>query len=226
MSPPEKQYFAHPSACVDEPCEIGEGTRIWHFCHVSAGARIGRGCVLGQNVYVAGGAVLGDAVRIQNNVSLYDGTVVEDEVFIGPSAVLTNVVNPRASIDRRSFLDVTRVRRGATIGANATLVCGVTIGRHAFVGAGAVVTRDVPDYALVTGVPARRAGWMSRHGHKLVAGAGGLLRCPESDLRYERCGDALRCLDLDEDAPLPAGGERLAGARHYRDFTGPPPSSG
>ena len=226
MSPPEKPYFAHPSACVDEPCEIGEGTRIWHFCHVSAGARIGKGCVLGQNVYVAGGAVLGDAVRIQNNVSLYDGTVVEDEVFIGPSAVLTNVVNPRASIDRRAFLDVTRIRRGATIGANATLVCGITVGRHAFVGAGAVVTRDVPDYALVTGVPARRTGWMSRHGHKLVAAGGGLLRCPESDLRYERRGDALRCLDLDEDAPLPASGKRLAGGRHYRDLAGSPPRSG
>ena len=199
-----RPYFAHESAYLDEPCSIGEGTRIWHFCHVAAGARVGRGCVLGQNVFVAGGVVIGDRVRIQNNVSIYDGTVIEDEVFLGPSAVLTNVLNPRAAVDRRGMVDATRIRRGATIGANATIVCGVTIGRHAFVGAGAVVTRDVPDYALVVGTPARRTGWMSRHGHRLVAAGGGLLRCPESGLRYERAGDVVRCLDLDEDAPLPA----------------------
>lgn len=215
MIPPGNAYFAHPSACIDEPCAIGEGTRIWHFCHVCAGARIGRSCVLGQNVFVAGGAVIGDGVRIQNNVSVYDGTLIEDDVFLGPSAVLTNVVNPRASIDRRAFLDATRIRRGATIGANATVVCGVTVGRHAFVGAGAVVTRDVPDYALVTGVPARRTGWMSRHGHKLVASRDGLLCCPESGYRYERRGDVVRCLDLDEDAPLPA--PRAPAARRYRE---------
>lgn len=215
MSEPAKPFFAHPSACIDEPCDIGEGTKVWHFCHISAGARIGRACVLGQNVFVAGTAAIGDGVRIQNNVSLYDGTLVEDDVFLGPSAVLTNVVNPRAPIDRRAFLDTTRIRRGATVGANATIVCGVTIGRHAFVGAGAVVTRDVPDYALVTGVPARRTGWMSRHGHKLVASRDGLLRCPESGYRYERRGDVVRCLDLDEDAPLAR--PRAAATRHYRD---------
>lgn len=214
---PGQPYFAHASACIDAPCEIGEGTRIWHFCHVSAGARIGRACVLGQNVFVAGNVVIGDGVRIQNNVSIYDGTVIEDDVFLGPSAVLTNVINPRASIDRRAFLDKTLIRRGATVGANATIVCGVTIGRHAFIGAGAVVTRDVPDYALVTGVPARRVGWMSRHGHRLVASADGLMRCPESGYRYERRGDVVRCLDLDEDAPLPA--PRAAATRHYRDAT-------
>ncbi|MGK4001893.1 acyltransferase [Sorangium sp. So ce1036] len=208
-------FFAHTSACIDEPCDIGEGTRIWHFCHVSAGARIGRACVLGQNVFVAGGAVIGDGVRIQNNVSIYDGTLIEDDVFLGPSAVLTNVINPRAAIDRRALLDTTRIRRGATVGANATVVCGVTIGRHAFIGAGAVVTRDVPDYALVTGVPARRVGWMSRHGHRLAASADGLMRCPESGHRYERRGDVVRCLDLDEDAPLPA--PRGAATRRYRD---------
>jgi UDP-2-acetamido-3-amino-2,3-dideoxy-glucuronate N-acetyltransferase len=222
MSAAAPPFFAHASACIDEPCAIGEGTRIWHFCHVCAGATIGRACVLGQNVFVAGGAIVGSGVRIQNNVSLYDGTVVEDDVFIGPSAVLTNVINPRAQIDRRALIDATRLRRGATIGANATIVCGVTIGRHAFVGAGAVVTRDVPDYALVTGVAARRTGWMSRHGHKLVRArgdAGGQLRCPESGYRYERDGDAVRCLDLDEDAPLPA--PRAAGARRYRALPEP-----
>lgn len=222
-----RPFFAHESAYIDEPCAIGEGTRIWHFCHLCAGARVGRGCVLGQNVFVAGGAVIGDGVRIQNNVSVYEGTVIEDDVFIGPSAVLTNVLNPRAAVDRRAMLDATRIRRGATVGANATVVCGVTIGRHAFVGAGAVVTRDVPDYALVVGVPARRTGWMSRHGHRLVPAGAGLFRCPESGLRYERAGDAVRCLDLDEDAPLPpsggAGGEagRIAGALHYRDADEP-----
>ncbi|MCC6552435.1 MAG: N-acetyltransferase [Polyangiaceae bacterium] len=218
-------YLAHPTACIDEPCHIGEGTRIWQFCPVCAGARIGKGCVLGQNVYVASTAVLGDGVRVQNNVSIYDGTVVEDDVFIGPSAVLTNVLNPRARIDRRAFYDQTRVRRGATIGANATILCGITIGRHAFIGAGAVVTRDVPDYALITGVPGRRTGWMSRHGHKLVSAGKGILRCPESDHRYERHGDALRCLDLDEDAPLPGGSGRIAAARHYRDLADAPPTS-
>jgi UDP-2-acetamido-3-amino-2,3-dideoxy-glucuronate N-acetyltransferase len=220
VTSPERPYFAHASAWIDEPCAIGEGTRIWHFCHVAAGARIGRACVLGQNVFIAGGAVLGDRVRVQNNVSVYDGVVLEEDVFVGPSAVLTNVVNPRAAVDRRAAADATRVRRGATIGANATIVCGTTIGRHAFVGAGAVVTRDVPDYALVIGVPARRAGWMSRHGHRLVPIGQGLLRCPESGYRYERAGDIVRCLDLDEDAPLPgAAGEggRVLGALHYRE---------
>jgi UDP-2-acetamido-3-amino-2,3-dideoxy-glucuronate N-acetyltransferase len=226
MSLPDKPFFAHPSACIDDPCEIGEGTTIWHFCHVCAGARIGGGCVLGQNVFVAGGAIIGHGARIQNNVSIYDGTVIEDDVFLGPSAVLTNVLNPRAQIDRRALVDVTRIRRGATIGANATVVCGITIGRYAFVGAGAVVTRDVPDYALVTGVAARRTGWMSRHGHKLVPARGrgrgrghgddGYLLCPESGYRYERSGDGVRCLDLDEDAPLPT--LRAVGARHYREL--------
>ena len=225
MTAADKPYLTHPTACIDEPCQIGEGTRIWHFCHVCAGARIGKGCVLGQNVYVAPTAVLGDGVRVQNNVSIYDGIVVEDDVFLGPSAVLTNVVNPRAPIDRLAFFDQTRLRRGATIGANATILCGVTVGRHAFVGAGAVVTRDVPDYALVTGVPARRTGWMSRHGQKLVSAGKGIFRCPESDHRFERHGDSLRCLDLDEDAPLPDGNGRIAASRHYKDLTGASPIS-
>ena len=203
-----RPYFAHASACIDEPCDIGEGTRIWHFCHVMTGARIGARCVLGQNVFVAGGAELGDDVRVQNNVSIYAGTIIEDDVFLGPSCVLTNVTSPRAEIDRRAHFEVTRVRRGATIGANATIVCGVTIGRYAFIGAGSVVTRDVPDYALLVGVPARRVGWMSRHGHKLPPpGADGLMICPESGLRYELRESRVRCIDLDEAAPLPGGRE-------------------
>lgn len=232
MTNREQRFSAHESAFVDDPAGIGDGTRIWHFCHIAAGARVGRDCVLGQNVYVAPGAVVGDRVRIQNNVSIYEGTVLEDDVFVGPSAVLTNVLNPRAAVDRRAFYDRTLIRRGATIGANATIVCGVTIGRHAFVGAGAVVTRDVADYALVVGVPARRSGWMSRHGHRLVrigggvgaaGGAGeGLLRCPESGYRYERVGDAVRCLDLHEDEPLPGGeGGRVTGLKHYRELEAP-----
>jgi UDP-2-acetamido-3-amino-2,3-dideoxy-glucuronate N-acetyltransferase len=200
----ETPYFAHPSACIDEPCVIGEGAQIWHFSHVMAGAVIGARSVLGQNVFVASSAVVGAGCRVQNNVSLYDGVVLEDDVFLGPSAVLTNVENPRAQIRRRSLFSPTRLRRGATVGANATVVCGVTVGRYAFIGAGAVVTRDVPDYALILGVPGRRAGWMSRHGHRLRAAGDGALVCPESGLRYRLDGEILRCLDLDEDAPLPA----------------------
>jgi UDP-2-acetamido-3-amino-2,3-dideoxy-glucuronate N-acetyltransferase len=181
-----------------------------------AGAKIGARCVLGQNVFVATGVVIGDSVRVQNNVSLYAGTTVEDDVFLGPSCVLTNVTNPRASIDRRALFETTRLRRGATIGANATILGGVTVGRHAFVGAGAVVTRDVPDYALVVGVPALRTGWMSRHGYKLPdPDADGRAVCPASGYRYQLDGHALRCLDLDEDAPLPL--PRELASRPYSD---------
>jgi UDP-2-acetamido-3-amino-2,3-dideoxy-glucuronate N-acetyltransferase len=180
------------------------------------GAKIGARCVLGQNVFVAPGVVIGDAVRVQNNVSLYAGTIVEDDVFLGPSCVLTNVTNPRASIDRRALFETTRLRRGATIGANATILGGVTVGRHAFVGAGAVVTRDVPDYALVVGVPALRTGWMSRHGYKLPdPDADGLTICPASGYRYTLEGHTLRCLDLAEDAPLPS--LRELASRPYSD---------
>lgn len=207
-------YFRHESAYVDDGCEIGEGTKIWHFCHVLPGARIGRRCVLGQNCQVAGDVVIGDGVKIQNNVSIYTGTVIEDDVFLGPSCVLTNVTNPRSQVNRHSLYERTVLRRGATIGANATVVCGVVVGRYAFVGAGAVVVRDVPDYGLVLGNPGRLRGWVSRHGLPLRdPDPDGILTCPESGLRYrETAPGTLRCLDLDEEAPLPESlrtGERF-----------------
>jgi UDP-2-acetamido-3-amino-2,3-dideoxy-glucuronate N-acetyltransferase len=197
-------YHAHPTACIDAPCEIGEGTRIWHFSHVMAGARIGARCSLGQNCFVAAGARIGNNVKIQNNVSVYDGVELADDVFCGPSCVFTNVENPRSEIVRRAEYRPTRVARGATIGANATIVCGATIGRYAFIGAGAVVRGDVPDYALVLGVPARRVGWMGRHGFRLVRQEPELLLCPHSGWRYREVEPGvLRCLDWDEDRPLP-----------------------
>ena len=205
-APTHKPYFVHESSYVDEPCEIGEGTKIWHFSHVMRNARIGRGCSLGQNVNVAPNVRIGDRCKIQNNVSLYEGVVLEDEVFCGPSMVFTNVVNPRSAIERKSEYRPTLVRRGASIGANATVVCGTTIGRHAFIGAGAVVVRDVPDYALMVGVPAVRKGWMSRHGHRLTErDSEGNLVCPESGWRYKEVEpEVLRCLDWPEDKPLEA----------------------
>ncbi|HEY8548391.1 MAG TPA: acyltransferase [Vicinamibacterales bacterium] len=162
-------YQAHETARVDPGAVIGEGTRIWHFCHVMAGARIGDRCTLGQNVFVAGGVVIGNGVKIQNNVSIYDGVVLEDDVFCGPSMVFTNVVTPRSHVSRRHKFSRTLVRRGATLGANCTLLCGIEIGCYAFVGAGAVVTRSVPDYALVVGNPARHVGWVCACGRRLCA---------------------------------------------------------
>ncbi len=200
------EYFVHPSSFVDAGARVGAGTKIWHFCHVLPGAVIGERCSFGQNCMVAGGTTIGSNVKVQNNVSIYEGTVIEDDVFLGPSCVLTNVTNPRSQVVRRALYERTLIRRGASIGANATVVCGTTVGRYAFVGAGAVVTKDVPDYALVTGVPARFRGWMSRHGHALGApDAEGVMRCPESGMRYrEVAPGTLRCLDLDEESPLPA----------------------
>ncbi|MBI3928721.1 MAG: N-acetyltransferase [Armatimonadetes bacterium] len=196
-------YFAHESAYVDEPCSIGRGTRIWHFCHIMRNAVIGERCVLGQNVMVASDVRIGSNVKIQNNVSLYTGVELEDDVFCGPSCVFTNVLNPRSQIVRKDEYRPTLVRRGATIGANATVVCGGTIGRYAFVGAGAVVRGDVPDYALMLGVPASRKGWMSRHGYRLAATEDGLFRCPWSGWRYrEEEPERLVCLDWPEDRPL------------------------
>ncbi len=200
----DKNYFVHESAYVDQPCTIGDGTKIWHFSHVMKNARIGRNCILGQNVHIANDVVLGDNVKIQNNVSVYTGCVIEDDVFLGPSCVLTNVTNPRSQIIRHDLYEKTLIRRGASIGANATLVCGNTIGKYAFIAAGAVVTRDVPDYALMIGTPARRAGWMSRHGFTLPApNQEGIMFCPESGWRYKEIDkDVLRCMDWPEDKSL------------------------
>ena len=180
-------YFAHQSSCIDAGAEIGEGTKVWHFCHVMSGARIGRGCNIGQNVMIAAGVVIGDNVKIQNNVSIYTGVVLEDDVFCGPSMVFTNVVNPRAHVSRKAEYQQTLVRRGATIGANATVICGHNIGRFAFVAAGAVVTRDVPDHALVVGNPGRITGWMCECGVKLAAG-----RTPPSGATCAACGTRYR----------------------------------
>jgi len=181
-------WSAHPSAVVDEGAAIGDGTKIWHFTHVCAGAQIGSGCTLGQNVYVAPTVVIGDHVKIQNNVSIYDGVTLGDDVFIGPSAVFTNVGNPRSEVSRRDAFEATQVHSGATIGANATIVCGVTLGRYAFVGAGAVVTHDVPPFALVLGVPARRVGWACRCGERLQDSAWICTACGRS---YRADGDGL-----------------------------------
>jgi UDP-2-acetamido-3-amino-2,3-dideoxy-glucuronate N-acetyltransferase len=176
----------HPSAIVDDGAQLGDGTRVWHYTHVCAGARIGPGCALGQGVYVGNDVRIGRNVRIQNNVSVYDAVTLEDDVFCGPSMVFTNVFNPRAAVPRKDEYRRTLVQRGATLGANCTIVCGTTIGEYAFVGAGAVVSRDVPAYALVVGVPARRIGWMSRHGERLALppGGNGEARCPATGERY------------------------------------------
>ena len=177
-------YFAHETTVIDEPCTIGEGTNIWHFSHIMAGCTIGKACNIGQNVVVSPDVVLGDQVKVQNNVSIYTGVTCADEVFLGPSVVFTNVINPRSAVNRRGEYAKTHVERGATIGANATIVCGHTIGAYAFIGAGAVVTKAVPPYALVLGNPARQAGWMSEYGHRLEFDERGEATCPESGERY------------------------------------------
>jgi UDP-2-acetamido-3-amino-2,3-dideoxy-glucuronate N-acetyltransferase len=212
------EYFAHESAYVDDGAEIGSGTKIWHFTHVMKGARIGKGCVIGQNVNIDGATLVGNNVKIQNNVSVYSGVVIEDDVFLGPSCVLTNVTNPRSQVNRHSLYETTVLKRGCTIGANATIVCGTTVGRYAFIGAGAVVTKDVADYALMVGNPARQVGWMSRHGHRLGdADLEGVMRCPESGYRYKARQDGtLGCLDLPEEESLPP--EKNTGTKSYRAF--------
>jgi UDP-2-acetamido-3-amino-2,3-dideoxy-glucuronate N-acetyltransferase len=185
------RYFVHESSYVDEPCQIGEGTKIWHFSHVMKDSVIGPECNIGQNVVVSPGVRIGRGCKIQNNVSLYTGVVLEDFVFCGPSIVFTNVVNPRSEVVRKDEYKTTLVKRGASIGANATVVCGITIGQYAFIGAGAVVTRDVPDFALVMGNPARRSGWMCRCGLKLRTN-GRTLTCETCGTRYDLHGDVLR----------------------------------
>ena len=184
MNSKENNFFAHETAVIDQGCEIGEGTRIWHFSHILPGAGIGEKCNLGQNVVVMSGVILGKNVKVQNNVSIYTGVICEDDVFLGPSMVFTNVINPRSAVARKDEYMKTIVKKGATIGANATIICGNNIGRFAFVGAGAVVTKEVADYALVLGNPARQAGWMSEYGHRLHFNSQGEATCPESGDKY------------------------------------------
>lgn len=178
-------YTAHPTAVIDEGCEIGEGTKIWHFSHIMPNCKIGMNCNIGQNVVISPDVVLGANVKVQNNVSIYTGVICEDDVFLGPSMVFTNVTNPRSAVNRRGQYSKTIVKKGASIGANATIVCGHDIGRFAFIGAGAVVTKNVPDYALVIGNPARQTGWMSEYGHKLKFDASGIAVCEESKEKYK-----------------------------------------
>ena len=179
-------YFAHETAVIDEGCEIGEGTKIWHFSHLMPGCKLGKNCNLGQNVVVSPGVVLGNNVKVQNNVSIYTGVICEDDVFLGPSMVFTNIMNPRSAVVRRDQYLKTTVKKGASIGANATIICGHDIGRYAFVGAGTVVTKSVADYALVVGTPARQIGWMSEYGHKLAFDVAGNAECPETGEKYEK----------------------------------------
>jgi len=190
-------HYQHETAIVDAGAVIGDGSRIWHFVHVCGGARIGRDCSLGQNVFVGNRVVIGNNVKIQNNVSVYDNVVLEDDVFCGPSMVFTNVYNPRSAVSRKAEYRDTVVRRGATLGANCTIVCGVTIGEYAFVAAGAVINRDVKPYALMAGVPARPIGWMSRHGKRLdlPAQGEGEARCPATGERYQLAGDQVRRIE-------------------------------
>ena len=181
----EKEYFAHETAVIDEGCEIGKGTKIWHFTHIMPGCEIGENCNIGQNVVISPGVKLGRNVKVQNNVSIYTGVVCEDDVFLGPSMVFTNISNPRSAVVRKDKYVFTVVEKGASIGANSTIVCGHKIGRYSFIGAGAVVTKDVKPYALVIGNPARQAGWMSEFGHKLAFDTSGIATCPESGEKYK-----------------------------------------
>lgn len=182
-------WLAHPTAVIDEGCRIGEKTRIWHFSHIMRGSEIGHHCNIGQNVFVAAGVKIGNNVKVQNNVSVYEGVICEDDVFIGPSVVFTNVVNPRSAISRKHDYKETIIRKGASIGANATIVCGVEIGAYAFIGAGAVVIKNVPAYALVVGAPAVQKGWMSEYGHRLVFDVSGKASCAESGQQYQLKGE-------------------------------------
>ena len=178
-------FFVHPTAIIDLPCIIKSGTKIWHFSHIMQDCEIGENCNIGQNVVIASNVILGNHVRVQNNVSIYEGVICEDDVFLGPSMVFTNVINPRSAISRKTEYKKTLVKKGATIGANATIVCGNTIGEYAFIGAGAVVTKDIPPFALVIGNPARQTGWMSSFGHKLIFNDNNIAICPESQEQYK-----------------------------------------
>lgn len=215
---PARRCFVHPTAVVDEPCDIGAGTKIWHFSHIQSGVTIGQNSVFGQNTQVGERVRIGSNVKVQNNVSIYTGAEIEDDVFLGPSCVLTNVTNPRSQVNRHALYEATIIRRGATVGANATIVCGVELGRYSFIAAGAVVIRNAPDYALMIGNPARQVGWMSRHGHRLENfDTDGVMICPESGYRYrEVAPGVLRCLDLDENEPLPR--QLTEGTKTYDEF--------
>ena len=214
VSPDAKIFH---TAVVEDGATIGAGTGVWHCVHVQSGAVVGERCVLGQNVMVASGATLGNNVKVQNNVAVYAGVTVEDDVFLGPSCVLTNVTNPRSGVSRKAMFEKTLIKRGATVGANATIVCGVTVGRHAMIAAGAVVTKDVPDYAMIVGVPGKQRGFVTRHGHPINPAPGETITCPETNLQYalNDTGE-LRCLDLDENAPVPDA--LKSGITPYRDL--------
>ncbi|HEG43160.1 MAG TPA: N-acetyltransferase [Phycisphaerales bacterium] len=211
-------YFAHETSVVDDGSVIGEGTNIWHFSHIMNDVQIGKNCNFGQSTFVGPGVTIGNNVKVQNNVSIYPGAVVEDDVFLGPSCVLTNVTNPRSQVVRRSIYEKTILRRGATVGANATIVCGIELGRYCFIAAGAVVAMDVPDYALMIGVPGRQLGWISRHGIRLPQpDSEGIMVCQESGYRYKEIeAGVIRCLDLNEESPLPA--DKSVGKITYDDF--------
>lgn len=185
-------YFAHATSVVDEGAEIGAGTRVWHFSHIMSDCVIGENCNIGQNVFIASGVVLGNNVKVQNNVSLYTGVICEDDVFLGPSCVFTNVINPRSAVARKNEYKSTHVGKGVTIGANATIICGITIGEYAFIGAGAVVTKNVAPFALVVGTPSKQIGWMSAYGHRLHFDENGFASCKESGERYELVNNSVR----------------------------------
>ncbi len=185
----EQHYFSHPSAVIDKGATIGKGTKIWHFCHVMPTAILGEDCSLGQNVFVANGVKLGRNVKVQNNVSIYTGVICEDDTFLGPSMVFTNVINPRSAVIRKNEYKETIVEKGASIGANATIVCGNKLGRYCFIGAGTVITKDVPAYALMVGNPGRQIGWISQHGQRLHFDQNGMATCSESGVRYKLDGD-------------------------------------
>jgi UDP-2-acetamido-3-amino-2,3-dideoxy-glucuronate N-acetyltransferase len=187
----EKEYFAHETAVIDQGCRIGKGCRIWHFTHIMTGAVLGENCNLGQNVLVSSGVVLGRNVKVQNNVSIYTGVICEDDVFLGPSMVFTNIVNPRSAVIRKDHYVTTLVKKGATIGANATIICGNTLGEFCFIGAGAVVTRDVPPYALIVGNPGKQVGWMSEYGHRLKFDGNNRAVCPESGQEYRLINESV-----------------------------------
>ncbi|MDA7617737.1 Gfo/Idh/MocA family oxidoreductase [Verrucomicrobia bacterium] len=214
----QENYYVDPTAVIDDNVKLGEYTKIWHFSHICSGAEIGDNCNIGQNVMIGTDVQIGRNVKIQNNVSIYTGVTIEDDAFLGPSCVFTNVSNPRSQVNRKSVYEKTRVKKGATIGANATIIPGITLGYYSFISAGAVITKDVPDYAFMKGVPAKQVGWMSRHGHPLVGKNNDELICPESGLKYSVLDNELKCVDIDEKENLPLNISK--GKASYRTFKG------